>query len=261
MASTTFTLPDRVLVTGAAGGIGSALVARLASQGVEVHATDRSPAPAGSPAANWIDADLATQSGRRAAVDGVTGFASRSGAPANGYLGGLVHVAGIIDQTDWDTIEAPEIDHLMTVNLQAPFFLSRLLLDHFDAQASIVLLGSVSALRASPKTPFYSASKAALRNLGASMALAWQPRGIRVNVVAPGLIDTPLTDRLNVRLAGERGLDVEQIATERSQPIPMGRPGTPDEVASACLFLLSRESSYCNGITIHPAGGVMAGAV
>jgi NAD(P)-dependent dehydrogenase (short-subunit alcohol dehydrogenase family) len=129
------------------------------------------------------------------------------------------------------------------------------------SDASVVLMGSVSALRASPKTPFYAASKAGLRNLGASLAMVLQPRGMRVNVVAPGLIDTPLTDALNVRLARERGLTVEQVAAERAQAIPAGRAGTPDEVASACLFFLSRQASYCTGTTLHATGGVWAGTI
>ena len=75
------------------------------------------------------------------------------------------------------------------------------------------------------------------------------------------VIDTPLTDGLNKALAMERGVAVAQIESERALPIPAGRPGTPDEVASACLFLLSRQASYCSGITLHPTGGVMAGAI
>jgi NAD(P)-dependent dehydrogenase (short-subunit alcohol dehydrogenase family) len=125
----------------------------------------------------------------------------------------------------------------------------------------VVLMGSIAAVRASPKTPFYAASKAALRNLGASLAMILQPRGMRVNVVAPGLIDTPLTDALNLRLAGERGLAVAQVAAERAQAVPAGRAGTPDEVVSACLFFLSRQASYCTGTTLHPTGGVWAGTI
>ena len=255
-------LPARVLVTGAAGGICAAVVARLLGAGVQVVATDLVSAPETMPPQNlpgpaacqWIGADLATSAGRQMLLDQLL-------HPGAEPLGGLVHVAGALDPVDWDQITEAQVERLLALNLQAPFFLTRGLLSLFAADASVVLMGSVSALRASPKTPFYSASKAALRNLGASLAMLVQPRGMRVNVVAPGLIDTPLTDALNLRLARERGVPVEQVASERGQAIPAGRPGTTDEVASACMFFLSRQSSYCTGTTLHPTGGVWAGTI
>jgi NAD(P)-dependent dehydrogenase (short-subunit alcohol dehydrogenase family) len=212
------------------------------------------PASASSGAVQWIAADLSLRTGRTAVAEAAMGAGA---AP----VGGFVHVAGILDPADWDVIDEAQIERLFALNLQAPFFLARALLPAFTADASIVLMGSIAGQRASPRTPFYAASKAALRNLGASLALAFQPRGIRVNLVAPGLIDTPLTDALNQRLASERGLTVAQIQAERAQPIPVGRAGTVDEVVSACLFLLSRQSSYCTGTTLYSTGGVMAGVI
>ena len=251
-------LPARVLVTGAAGGIGAALVGRLTRAGVEVIATDRCEEPSralqGSGAGRWIRADVGARAGREALVE-----ATRS--LGVGPLGGVVHVAGILDAAGWDTIDESQVEHLFAVNLLAPFFLTRALLPLLATDASVVLLGSVAGLRASPRTLFYAASKAALRNLGASLAVALQPHGVRVNVVAPGLIETPLTRGLNQQLARERGVSVGQIEAERLQPIPAGRAGTVDEVVSACLFLLSPTSAYCTGMTLHPTGGVMAGVI
>ena len=85
------------------------------------------------------------------------------------------------------------------------------------------------------------------------------PRGIRVNVVAPGLIDTPLTDGLNATLAARRNVPIETIVSERAAPIPLGRAGTAEEVADTCLYLLSRQSSYMTGSTLFSTGGVLAG--
>jgi NAD(P)-dependent dehydrogenase (short-subunit alcohol dehydrogenase family) len=261
MPQEVFDLPERVLVTGAAGGIGAVVVQRLSQAGVEVIATDLGALPpdalhrsADSPPRRWISADLATHAGRDALVAAVTGF---GGAP----LGGIVHVAGVLDSADWEAIDEAQVERLFAINVYAPFFLTRSLLPILAGDASVVVMGSVAAMRASPKTPFYAASKAASRNLAASLALALHPRGIRVNVVAPGLIDTPLTDALNQRLAQERDIPVAQIAAERAGAIPTGRAGTPDEVVSACMFFLSRQSSYCTGTTLHPTGGVMAGAI
>ena len=254
MPRSSLRLPSRVLVTGAAGGIGQALVRQLADGSVAVVGTDRCDRPHDTAANHWVRADLAS-------ADGRSGLVVAVGALQGPPLGGFVHVAGILDPADWEQIDEAQMAQVFAVNLAAPFFLTRALLPCMAPDASVVLIGSVSALRASPKTPFYSASKAALRNLAASMALALQPRGIRVNVVAPGLIDTPLTDGLNQQLALARGVPVATIETERAQPIPAGRAGTTDEVASCCLFLLSAESAYCNGMTMHPTGGVMAGVV
>lgn len=254
LAQEALELPTRVLVTGAAGGIGAAVVDRLLRAGVRVTATDLGgpPASAHLNGCHWIHADLATTGGREVLLDQVLGTGTEP-------FGGLVHVAGMLDPVDWDQITEAQVERLLAVNLQAPFFLTRGLLPVLASDASVVLMGSISALRASPKTPFYAASKAALRNLGASLAMILQPLGMRVNVVAPGLIDTPLTDALNLRLARERGLTVEEVVAERTQAIPAGRAGTPDEVASACLFFLSRQASYCTGTTLHTTGGVWAG--
>ncbi|MCR6670746.1 MAG: SDR family oxidoreductase [Devosia ginsengisoli] len=100
-----------------------------------------------------------------------------------------------------------------------------------------------------------------MRNLAASLSLLLQPLGIRVNVVAPGLIDTPLTAALNADLAERRGVAVDMIEAERAAVIPMGRAGTSEEVADSCLYLLSDRSSYLTGSTMFATGGVLAGMI
>lgn len=249
MAHATLDLPGRVLVCGAAGGIGGAVARRLADAGAAVAGTDRGERPGGFEG-DWIAADLVTGEGREAIVAG-----------AGDALDGLVLAAGILDPAGWPEIEEEQAAAVFAVNLFGPVFLMRDLEPRLSDGASVVLIGSVAGLRASPATPFYAASKAALRNMAASLATLFQPRGIRVNTVAPGLIDTPLTARLNDELARRRGLDVEAIEAERASAISMARPGTVDEVADAVLFLLSRQSSYLTGSTLNVTGGVLAGAI
>ena len=248
MPAATLQLPPRVLVSGAAGGIGGAVATKLVAAGCAVFGTDRGAAPAGW-AGGWAAADLADASGHAAIAGGA------------GELDGVVLAAGILDPAEWDAITPEAALRVLNINLVAPYFLTRALLPQLQPGASVVVLGSIAGLRGSPATPFYAASKAGLRNLAASLALLLEPRGIRVNVVAPGLIDTPLTDALNVTLAQQRGLSVEAIAADRATPIPMRRAGTADEVADTCLYLLSRQSSYMTGSTVFSAGGVLAGIV
>ena len=243
-------LPERVLVSGAAGGIGGALAAMLSGAGTEVIGTDRRPIPPGWGGAEWLQADIATEAGRAMIAAG-----------AGENLGGVVFAAGILDPADWERIDEAAAARLLSINLLAPFFLTRAVLPVLANHCSIVIIGSIAGLRGSPATPLYAASKAALRNLAASLALLLQPRGIRVNVVAPGLIDTPLTDSLNSELAASRGLSVPQIVAERTAAIPLGRAGSPGEVADACLYLLSRQSAYITGSTIFASGGVLAGSI
>lgn len=247
MASAVLDLPARVLVSGAAGGIGGAIARRLQAAGTAVLGSDRGAAPTDWPGP-WIAADLADFT----APDRIV-------ASLEHPIDGVVLAAGVLDGADWDAIEPDAALRLLAINLVAPYFLLRALLPRLAAGSSVVFIGSVSGLRGSPATPFYAASKAGLRNLAASLALLLQPHDIRVNVVAPGLVDTPLTDSLNVSLAEKRGLSIEAIAAERAAAIPLGRSGSVDEIADTCLYLLSRQSSYMTGSTLFSTGGVLAG--
>lgn len=250
MAQMRLELPARVLVTGAAGGIGGAIAGKLADAGTIVIGSDILSAPDTWCGGSWITGDISTPDGRAAIA-----------AAVDQPLDGLVLSAGMLDPADWQSIDDAAAERLLRVNLLAPFFLVRDLVDRMTGGCAIVLIGSVAGARAAPATPFYAASKAALRNLGASLALLLQDKGIRVNIAAPGLIDTPLTRGLNAELAARRGVSPAVIADERAQSIPMGRAGTSEEVADVCLYLLSRQSSYLTGSTLYATGGAWAGSI
>jgi NAD(P)-dependent dehydrogenase (short-subunit alcohol dehydrogenase family) len=248
MPSVAFDLPKRVLVCGAAGGIGGAIARRLVQSGSHVIGNDLRAAPA-TWQGLWITADAADETSYQKIADQI-----------EGPVDGVVMAAGVLDQEDWMTITPQEALTLLTVNLVAPFFLLRNMLPKLREGASVVIIGSVAGSRASPATPFYGASKAALRNLSASLALNFQANGVRVNVVAPGLIDTTLTEALNGVLAERQGRSIEEVRAHRSAAIPMQRPGTVEEVADACLYLLGSGATYLTGATIFATGGVLAGA-
>jgi NAD(P)-dependent dehydrogenase (short-subunit alcohol dehydrogenase family) len=239
-----------VLVTGAAGDIGRAVVRRLLEDGCAVIGTDLGAKPDDLETVGWVAADLITPEGRETVC-----------AALPDRLSGFVHVAGIVLTQAVDEIAEEDFDRSFALHAKAPFFLLRSLRRRFPPGASAVLVGSVAGRRASPENLVYAASKAALASLAASLALVLAPSGVRVNVVAPGLIETALTTATTGRLAAMRGLTVEETARMRTSGIPLGRAGTPEEVADAVAWLLSPGSSYATGTTLMLAGGLLAGSV
>jgi len=136
-------------------------------------------------------------------------------------------------------------DQVLSVNLRSHFLIARRALPLLAPGGSIVFIGSVAGLRAGSMIPAYDASKAALLGLCRHVSLEGARRGIRANVLAPGLIDTPL-GRLASKLRPGR----------ESVPIPLGRQGTAWEVAHVAVFLLSDEASYLTGQTLVVDGGL-----
>tara|TARA_R110000751_G_scaffold95381_6_gene186448 strand:+ start:4295 stop:5017 length:723 start_codon:yes stop_codon:yes gene_type:complete len=233
-----------ILVTGACGGIGSAVITHLLQQGLGIVATDRN-APENQaipPDTKFFRADLPED------IDKLV-------STLPGSVGGLVHVAGVIRTHRATDIEINDFDVIFRANVYAPLKLFSALHDRLQDGASVVFVGSLAGLRASPSNLLYGASKAALHNAAKSLAKEFAPRGIRINVVAPGLIDTGLTDVTNRELASLRGGDASQIGVERIRSIPVGRIGSPADVAKAVAFLLSDDSSFVTGTEVLVTGG------
>lgn len=240
----------RALVTGGSRGLGGAVAHALAGAGARVVIAAR-----GTDELERSVAD-AERSGLQVSAVAADlrepGAADRLLAQASEALGGvdiLVHAAGHLVRSPALEVEMQDWDALLAVHLRAAFELARgmarPLIDRGE-RGSIVFIGSLTSARAGiPGTAAYAAAKSGLLGLMRTLAVEWGPHGIRVNTVAAGFIPTALTQ------------DVQDTPARRQLlgRIPLGRSGTPDDVAGACLFLASDAAAYISGETITVDGG------
>jgi NAD(P)-dependent dehydrogenase (short-subunit alcohol dehydrogenase family) len=234
-----------IIVTGAASGIGAATARLLARHGHRVGCLD-ADGPAVESVVRGLDgaaaasADVADEHACSAAFDRL--------AERLGPISGAVNCAGIYDTHTVDTLPAHALQRAIAVNLQGSLNVARSAARLMDGrQGSIVLFSSGAAQRAFG-APAYSASKAAVEALTRDFALAWASRGIRVNAIAPGVVETPMSD---VPLANP---DVRRAVLAH---IPLQRLGRAEEIAGVCAFLLSDAASYVTGAVIPVDGGYL----
>jgi NAD(P)-dependent dehydrogenase (short-subunit alcohol dehydrogenase family) len=241
------------VVTGAASphGIGRATALMLASHGARVVLLDVNDAV--SAAAH----DVAESHPGSDAIGIVCNIASRQECAAAaeavvrdlGQIDALVHCAGIIRSGDFRQISEKEFDDVIAVNLTGAFNVAFAFSPAMAANGtgSIVNVASVAAQRGGGLVggAHYAASKGGVLSLTKSLARELGPSGVRANAVCPSLIET---DFVTNAVSGDR-------IRELTAGLPLGRPGRPDEVASACLFLASDLSSYVTGATLDVNGG------
>jgi NAD(P)-dependent dehydrogenase (short-subunit alcohol dehydrogenase family) len=220
------------LITGGTSGIGHATATLFRDAGATVTVTG-TKADAGE-----YDTDLARMTYRQLILtdtDSIDELVS-----ATSTLDVLVNNAGAnfpggLNEADPEGFEAS-----VALNLTAPYRLTVGLRKALAApdHASVVFLSSLSALRAVTMVPGYGAAKAGIASLTHNLAVKWAPRGIRVNAVVPGVIDTPMT---------ELAQTVPEIIDAELARIPLGRLGTPAEIAATIAFLCTEQSSYTSG--------------
>lgn len=240
---------SRVVVTGAGSGIGRALVERLLADGDEVLAVDvveDSLGPLSSLGAEALVADLATAAGRSALAD------------AAGLLTHLVNCAGVIRMTPLDDVDEALWDWTFEVNAKAVFFICQALVPRIGPGGAVVNMSSTAAKTGSTiEGAVYAAAKAAVLSMTRTFAHANAARGVRVNAVCPGIVDTPMQDELLGRIARQRGVTAAEVHAARLETVPMARSASAAECASVIRFLLSEESSYMTGQAVNVSGGLV----
>jgi NAD(P)-dependent dehydrogenase (short-subunit alcohol dehydrogenase family) len=244
------------LVTGAGLGIGRATCVRLAEEGAEVIVSSRTPSHveetcdeverATGRRSAGLTMDVADTAAVNSAVDQAAARYGRIDIlVANAGLT-LPHAPNLADTTD------EEWSHVFAVNVQGMFTTCRAVLRHMPDGGSIITVASINSFSATENDGAYTASKGAVLQFTRALALDVAPRGIRVNAVCPGIIDTPLTQAFL-----DRAEDPDALRAQYAAVAAMNRLGTPREVANCILFLASDEAAFVTGAALVVDGGTL----
>jgi NAD(P)-dependent dehydrogenase (short-subunit alcohol dehydrogenase family) len=238
-----------VLVTGGSSGIGLAAAQAFAAEGARVVITGRDAAALDQAQAALGAGAVALRNdaGSPAAAQALASAIAARDLKLDAVFinAGVARFASLAEATEvlWDEI--------FDVNVKGAYFQIQALLPLLNKGASIVLNGSINAHLGMPSTSIYAASKAALISFAKTLSAELLPQGVRVNVVSPGPVRTPLYGKL--------GLDASTLETTAAQiqaQIPLGRFGTPEELASTVLHLAAPESAFIVGTEIIVDGGM-----
>ena len=230
---------NHALVTGGSRGIGLAIVEALASQGYEIWYLSRSKAPIENDNLHHIQCDMADRASVEAALEMVVQQAK--------HIEVLINNAGITRDGLIMRMKDDAWDEVLSVNLSSVFLTCRKLARVMMGQrnGSIINISSVVGIMGNGGQTNYAASKAGIIGFSKSLARELASRGVRVNVVAPGFIETSMTESLSDEIKA-------QIATQ----IPLGRMGSAKEVAQAVAFLASENARYITGQVLAVDGGM-----
>lgn len=237
------------LVTGAGSGIGAAIAAAMAAEGARIVAVDVNAGAAASTAGaiGGGAVGLACNVTDRDACDALAAKVRAEVGP----IGVLVNNAGIIRRgTVGDANARRDWDDTLAVNLDGPYNMVTAFLDQLrETRGAVINIGSIQSFVALPNSAAYTTSKGGVRLLTKALAMELGPMGIRVNAIGPGFTATPLN--------AEARQNADYMANFTGR-IPLGRIGTPEDVAGPAVFLASDMARYVSGVTLPVDGGYLA---
>jgi NAD(P)-dependent dehydrogenase (short-subunit alcohol dehydrogenase family) len=240
------------VVTGGGGGIGHATVRRLKVDGYVVAVADLEDREGVTGECDLFEVvDASSQEGMD---DFVADVEDRFGPVTAG-----VASAGVIASGPFLELDAAQLDRTFRINVGGPLYLTQAIGRRRSRDrhgASIVLVSSISGRSGRPREADYAASKAAVISLTKSASLALAEFGVRVNAVCPGVVETDMTRRLHRDRAERQAISEEESLAGMTRRIPLGRAGSPDEIAASVAWLLGPSSSYVTGQALNVCGGV-----
>jgi NAD(P)-dependent dehydrogenase (short-subunit alcohol dehydrogenase family) len=237
-----------ILITGGTTGIGLATAQLLSADGAKVIVTGRNPETLAAAKKTLTGVVvLPSDSGDLAAALALGGDVKKY----VDHLDGVFLNAGIAAFAPFEAATPKNYDDLFNVNVRGLYFQLQSLLPVLGNPSSVVFTSSIAGSIAFAGTSIYSATKAAVISLGKNLAVELAPRGVRVNVLSPGPIDTPILNKIGLPPDQQKGFEETIVAKSL-----LKRIGTSDEVARAARFLLSEDSSNITGTELIIDGGV-----
>ena len=237
------------LVTGGSSGIGLATAQRFVQEGAYVFITGRRQ-PELEAAQKLIGHNVEAIQADVSKLDDLDRVYAAI-QQKKGRLDVLFANAGSGTLLPLGAITEAQFDTTFDTNVKGLLFTVQKALPLLSDGAAIVLNASITSIKGTPAFSVYSATKAAVRSFARSWTLDLKGRGIRVNAISPGVVPTPGYD-----LLGLTEEQVQEFIAVQAQAIPLGRVGTPDEIAKAVVFLASDDSSFVNGIELFVDGGM-----
>jgi len=253
-----------VVVTGGASGIGMGIVKRLLRERWRVWSLDIAEDENGND--RWQEQfggqlrALRCDVSDAASLDRAFNTISAESPSLDALIcsAGVIRVNSLLSHTDED------LDLMWKVNVKGPLATSRAALPLLakapggDAAGRVVIIGSIAGIRPKVGSGFYSATKGAIHALAGVLAVELAPEGVLVNVVAPGTVATPMAEAAARQAAQQSTRHAAQSAFKPSGVSPLGRIGTPEDIADVVLFLLSESARYVTGAVIPVDGGTRA---
>jgi len=242
-----------VLVTGAASGMGAAVVRRFCASGAAVYAAGLQPQllakVADQTGAKPLSCDVTDEAAVRASVHAVLRDHER--------LDVLVNAAGVVHNDDAADIDDAQWQRVMDINAGGAMRVCRAVLPQMQRQraGAIVNIASVAAFNGSAGMATYSSSKAALIALTRSIATRYGAEGIRANCLAPGWVRTPMSEMEMQAIAAAEGISIEAAFAALTKRIALGRIGSVDEMAGCVAFLASADAAFVSGAVLVADGG------